>query len=368
MSLSIRQEALRFPLALLRAPGVGPRSFQALVERFGSPGEVFAAPPAALAETGLPKETVAWLQNPSWAGVDADLRWLESPGHHCLPVDDPAYPPLLREIADPPPLLFAQGDIGALSSRQLAVVGSRNPSHNGVKFARDFARDLVETGFAVTSGLALGVDAAAHRGALDVGGTTLAVAGTGLDQVYPRSHRSLAEAILAQGGALVSEFPVGTAPVAGNFPRRNRIISGLSLGVLVVEAALKSGSLITARMALEQGREVFALPGAVNNPLAHGCNALIKQGAKLVETIGDILEEFSIASPPAKSPQRKETFAETLDAQCQSLLKYIAYAPTSVDTLVAATGSTPETIAPLLLSLELQGHIALAEGGYSRIR
>jgi DNA processing protein len=203
---------------------------------------------------------------------------------------------------------------------------------------------------------------------LESDGATLAVAGTGLDQVYPRSHRDLAEAIVAQGGALVSEFPVGTAPMAGNFPRRNRIISGLSLGVLVVEAALKSGSLITARMALEQGREVFALPGAVNNPLARGCNALIKQGAKLVETIDDILEEFSIASLPVNSPQSKETAAESLDQQCQSLLKYIAYAPTSVDTLVAATGSTPETIASLLLSLELQGHIALAEGGYSRIR
>jgi DNA processing protein len=189
-----------------------------------------------------------------------------------------------------------------------------------------------------------------------------------LDQVYPRSHLELAASIAAQGGALVSEFPLGTAPVAGNFPRRNRIISGLSQGVLVVEAALKSGSLITARVASEQGREVFAIPGSIHNPLARGCNTLIKQGAKLVETVDDILEEFCIASLPEKSPQRAEPQGETLDPQGQSLLKYIAYAPTSVDTLVAATGEAPEIIVSLLLALELQGHIVLAEGGYSRIR
>lgn len=368
MTLPARAERLRFPLALLRAPRVGPRSFQALVGRFGSPGQVFAASPASLAGLGLAKETLAWLRNPDWDEVENDLRWLEPEGRHCLRIEDPAYPPILREIADPPPLLFVQGEAGALADRQLAMVGSRNPSRLGERHARDFARALVETGFAVTSGLALGIDAAAHRGALEGGGPTVAVAGTGLDQVYPRSHQPLAEAILAGGGALVSEFPTGTPPQAGNFPRRNRIISGLSLGVLVVEAALKSGSLITARLAAEQGREVFALPGAIDDPLARGCNALIRQGAKLVETVDDILEEFSIASLPAKAPPQRQTAAENPDPQCQSLLKYIAYAPTSVDTLVAATGDTPEAIASLLLSLELQGHIVSADGGYSRIR
>ncbi len=368
MTLPPRPEDFRFSLALLRAPRVGPRSYQALAERFGPPRQVFAASATALAEAGLAKDTLEWLQSPDWDKVESDLRWLETPGHHCLELRDPAYPAILREIADPPPLLFVRGDTGALACRQLAVVGSRNPSPVGGKHARDFARALVASGLSVASGLALGVDAAAHRGALDGGGTTVAVMGTGLDQVYPRSHQELAEAIVDQGGALVSEFPTHTPPQAGNFPRRNRIISGLSLGVLVVEAALKSGSLITARMALEQGREVFALPGAINNPLARGCNALIKQGAKLVETVDDILEEFSIASLAAQPPPQRQTDGEEADPQSLSLLKYIAYAPTSVDTLVAATGNQPETIMSLLLSLELQGHIVSADGGYSRIR
>jgi DNA processing protein len=227
---------------------------------------------------------------------------------------------------------------------------------------------LVEAGLAVTSGLALGIDAAAHWGAVEGGGLTVAVAGTGLDQTYPRSHQKLAEAILAHGGALVSEFPTGTPPQASNFPRRNRIISGLSLGVLVVEAALRSGSLITARMALEQGREVFAIPGSINDPLARGCNSLIKQGAKLVETVEDILDEFSLARIPQNLETTRQSTGGELDPESSALLKYIAYAPTSVDTLVAATGNTPEAIASLLLVLELQGHITSAEGGYSRIR
>ncbi len=365
---SVGHGQLRFLLALLRAPGIGPRSFKSLIERFGSAEEIFAAPLDLLAASGLGKETLAWLRKPDWSGVERDLRWLETPGRHCLVLQDAGYPPFLREIADPPPLLFVQGSVEALSRQQLAVVGSRNPSADGARLAREFARALAQTGFAITSGLALGVDAAAHAGALDGGGLTLAVAGTGLDQVYPRSHRGLVDAIVAQGGALISEFPSGTPPRAGNFPRRNRIISGLSLGVLVVEAAARSGSLITARMALEQGREVFALPGSIHNPLARGCNALIKQGAKLVESVADILDEFGLPPPPRQSlPSQDRALAE-LDPECRALLKFIAYAPTSVDTLVAATGMTPEVIASLLLVLELQGCIVSAAGGYNRVR
>jgi DNA processing protein len=359
---------LRYALALLRTPMVGPRNFKALVERFGSAEAALAAPTSAYAGLGFGKETLAGLAKPDWDRVEGDLRWLETPGRHCLVADDPAYPALLAEIADPPPLLFVSGNVAALAKRQLAVVGSRNPSPMGTKNARDFACALVEAGLAVTSGMALGVDAAAHRGALEGGGVTLAVAGTGLDLVYPRSHHALAESIVGQGGALVSEFPTGTPPQASNFPRRNRIISGLSLGVLVVEAALKSGSLITARMALEQDREVFALPGAINNPLARGCNFLIKQGAKLVETVDDILEEFSLARLAGDPLSARQIEGLEIDQECQQLLKYIAYAPTSVDTLVAATGNAPEAIASLLLALELQGHIISADGGYSRIR
>jgi DNA processing protein len=364
----IPADGLRHALALLRTPKVGPRNFKALVERFGSAEHVLAAPASAYAGLGLGKETLAGLNKPDWERVEGDLRWLETSGHHCLSGDDPAYPALLAEIADPPPLLFVSGNVAALASRQLAIVGSRNPSPMGEKHARDFACALAEVGLAVTSGMALGVDAAAHRGALEGGGVTLAVAGTGLDQVYPRNHQALAGSILDHGGTLVSEFPTGTPPQASNFPRRNRIISGLSLGVLVVEAALKSGSLITARMALEQDREVFALPGAINNPMARGCNFLIKQGAKLVETVDDILEEFSLARLAGEPLSARQIEGGEIDPECQRLLKYIAYAPTSVDTLVAATGNAPEAIASLLLALELQGYIVSADGGYSRIR
>ena len=359
---------LGFQLALLRTPRVGPRTYRTLTGHFGSARMVFGASLANLSGLGLGKETLEWLKQPNWKTVENDLRWLECEGHHCLDEKDPRYPPNLAEIPDPPPLLFVRGNADALANKQIAVVGSRNPSVFGEKLAHDFSLALTETGFTVTSGLALGIDAAAHQGALDGGGITVAVAGTGLDQVYPRRHAGLADAIVEREGALVSEFPTITPPQAMNFPRRNRIISGLSLGVLVVEAAMRSGSLITARMALEQGREVFALPGSINNPLARGCNALIKQGAKLVETVDDILDEFDMSRLPSKPNPQWQAPTEETDDECRRLLKYIAYAPTSVDTLVAATGNAPEDLASLLLSLELQGHIVSADGGYSRIR
>jgi DNA processing protein len=357
-------DKLRGWLALWRTPRVGCRAYHALLDRFGDPAEAFRARPEELAGLGLAKG----LGEPDWLGVEHDLRWLEGAGRHCLTFDDPAYPAALKEIADPPPLLFVRGNPAILSNRQLAIVGSRNPSPLGLRYARDFACALAQDGWTIASGLALGVDAAAHRGALEGGGTTLAVAGTGLDMVYPARHRELAEAIVEAGGALVSEFPTATPPQAGNFPRRNRIISGLAKGVLVVEAALRSGSLITARMALEQGREVFAMPGAVNNPLARGCNALIKQGAKLVETEEDILEEFGgWISPPANRPAAADS-DDRLDSELSALLKSVAYGPTSVDTLVEATGLTPEAIGAMLLLLELRGYVTSAGSGYCRIK
>lgn len=359
---------LRYTLALLRTPQVGPRTFKTLTSHFGSPEQLFKATTGDLTGLGLAKQTLEGLRNPDWKLVEEDLRWLAMPGHHGLDWQHPAYPPQLAEIADPPPVLFVRGQLETLSHRQLAIVGSRNPSPLGGRWASEFAGALCECGFAVTSGLALGIDAAAHIGALDAGGLTLAVAGTGLDQVYPSRHRDLAESILRKGGAWVSEFPPHSPPQAANFPRRNRIISGLSMGVLVVEAALRSGSLITARMALEQGREVFAIPGSINNPLARGCNALIKQGAKLVEAVEDILEEFSFDKLPRKPAVQACKTGDEEDGDGLSLLKYIAYAPTSVDTLVAATGKTPEAITSMLLSLELQGHIATTNGGYLRLR
>lgn len=346
---------------------MGPRHYLNLLERFGSPQQVFSQSTAGLIGLGLRKETLSGLASPNWKLVEADMRWLEQDGHHCLSQSDPRYPAALLEIADPPPLLFVRGDTAILSSQQIALVGSRNPSRAGLHHAKAFARALAASGLTITSGLALGIDAAAHQGALDVSGITIAVAGTGLDQTYPRSHLKLSEEIVAQGGAIVSEFPTQTPPQAINFPRRNRIISGLSLGVLVVEAALRSGSLITARMALEQNREVFALPGSIDDPLAKGCNSLIKQGAKLVETVEDILDEFSIATVKNPPTVPSEPVIP-LDGDSQELLKCIAYAPTSVDTLIAATGKSPEIIASMLLILELQGLISAAEGGYARIR
>jgi DNA processing protein len=358
-------------LALLRAPGVGPRKFRRLVEWFGSPAAVLSQSRNSLLAFGQSDASADWLAAPDWQSVERDLEWLRTPGNRCLTFQDREYPRLLHEITDPPPVLFLRGEAGVLNQRQLAVVGSRNPSTEGSKLARDFSANLVHCGFAITSGLALGIDAASHRGALDAGGFTVAVAGTGLDQVYPARHRDLAEEIIAKGGALISEFPTGTPPQPANFPKRNRIISGLSLGTLVVEAALRSGSLITARMALEQGREVFALPGSIHNPLSRGCNALIKEGAKLVETVQDILDEFppgTRAPPPDAVPAGVTESEWSLDPECRALLKCIAYAPTSVDTLIAAMGSSPEAIASSLLLLELQGYITSTSGGYSRIK
>ncbi len=281
-------EPLRYWLALNRTPGVGTVTFHDLLERYGDPAGVFTS---GTAHPSLSPASSAWLKDPDWDLVDQDLRWLEGPDNHLLTLGHPDYPTLLAELPDAPPLLFVHGDPGVLSLPQLAIVGSRNPTPGGESTARDFARHLAAAGVTVTSGLALGVDGAAHEGALDAEGVTVAVMGTGLDRVYPARHRDLAHRIAVRG-ALVSEFAPGTPPKGDHFPRRNRIISGLSLGTLVVEAALRSGSLITARLASEQGREVFAIPGSIHNPLARGCHALIRQGAKLVETGQDILDEL----------------------------------------------------------------------------
>lgn len=273
----------------------------------------------------------------------------------------------LKEISDPPPILFVRGNARLLATPQIAIVGSRNPTSDGKKIAHDFARTLSQYGFTITSGMAIGIDAASHQGALAADSHTIAVAGTGLDLVYPACHTQLA-AQIAERGAMVSEFPPGTAAKANHFPRRNRIISGLCQGLLVVEAAQQSGSLISARMALEQNREVFAIPGSIHNPLARGCNALIREGAKLVETIQDILDELGqYNQQDTKSTCTSEQ--SILDLEQQKLLNLILYSPTSVDNLVAQTGESVEAIASMLLLLELQGYITSAfGGGYTRIR
>ena len=360
---------LRFWLALHRAPQIGSLRFRQLLERFGTPEAVFAAGRTAWREAGMPGKTGDYLAAPDWAAVEADLGWLSADpeSRHCLTLDHPAYPEALRAIDDPPPVLYVTGSPAALSAGHIAIVGSRSPSPSGIRAAREFARGLAEAGAGIASGLAVGIDAASHAGALEGKGVTVAVAGTGPDRIYPRYHAQLAEDIQASGGALVSEYPPGTGPLAANFPRRNRIISGLSRGVLVVEAALRSGSLITARLALEQGRDVFAIPGSIYSPMARGCNALIQQGAKLVQEPCDILEEYEALFAPG--PDRVALADADGQAPEAGLLKYIAYDPVSVDTLVSLTGMTADQILTELLDFELRGFVGSLPGGlYVRIR
>ena len=349
----------------MRVPGVGPVAVQRLLKHF-SPEDIFQVSRASLTSAGFSDKLVDALQNPPWALVEQDLLWLEQTDNFALVVEDAAYPASLKEISDPPPVLFVKGRLDLLQQPQMAMVGSRNPSAVGIKIANEFAQALAQAGFVITSGMALGIDAASHQGALSAGGYTIAVAGTGLDRVYPACHKKLATDIVAQG-ALVSEFPPGTTAKAGHFPRRNRIISGLCQGLLVVEAAAQSGSLITARMALEQNREVFAIPGSIHNPLARGCNALIRQGAKLVETAEDIFEELGQYNQVYKSihAQINQT---ALDLEQQNLLKLVPYSPITVDNLVQDSGYSVEAVSSMLLVLELQGYIAAAAGGsYYRI-
>lgn len=316
---------------------------------------------------GLKSELIHSIKNPDWSLIENDLLWTEQENNYALTFNDPNYPAQLKEIADPPPLLFVRGNPFLLAQAQLAIVGSRNPSSLGIDTAFEFAKTLSTHGFVITSGLALGIDAASHRGALAAGGFTIAVAGTGLDRVYPAKHKDLATEIV-NTGAIISEFPPGTTAKANHFPRRNRIISGLCQGLLVVEAAKESGSLITAKMALEQNREVFAIPGSIHNPLARGCNALIRQGAKLVETTQDILEELHQYYQVDNS-YPSISIESILDLEQQTLLNHVQFSPTSIDNLVQITGQSAEIISSMLLILELQGYLeATSSGCYIRLK
>jgi DNA processing protein len=315
----------------------------------------------------LKSDIINLIKNPDWAMIDYDLSWLAQKNNCVITFNDANYPAQLKEIADPPPVLFVRGNLNLLSLPQIAIVGSRNPSALGEETAFNFAKILCTHGFVITSGLALGIDAASHRGALNAKGYTVAVAGTGLDRVYPARHKELATEIV-NTGVMISEFSPGTTAKANHFPRRNRIISGLCQGLLVVEAAKQSGSLITARMALEQNREVFAIPGSIHNPLARGCNALIREGAKLVETTQDILEELN------QYYQQDEellplTAQSILDLEQQTLLNRVMFSPTPIDHLVESTGESVEAISSMLLILELQGYLEATAGGcYMRVK
>lgn len=366
--MEIGQEDRLHWLALHHTPGLGPVACQQLLQHFTTAHRILTASDAALTAAGAERRLIAALrETPDRQAMDRDLDWLEQPDHHLIVFSDSRYPPLLREIHDPPLLLYVCGNPQFLSRQQLAIVGSRNPLPSGAENAYEFARKLPSCGLLVTSGLALGIDGAAHHGALDGGAPTIAVTGTGLDRCYPRRHGDLARRI-AEVGALVSELPIGTPPRAENFPRRNRIISGLSQGVLVAEAALHSGSLITARQALEQGREVFAMPGSIHNPLARGCHALIRQGAKLVESLEDIVEELvmpdiSLSQSRATDRTNPVRSGDCVENEVGQVLAQMGHDPTALDTLVERTGLTAERLSSILLSLELDNQICALPGG-----
>ena len=360
-------------LILYHAPGLGAVTLVRLLERFGDAREILRASSDRLQAIGLPAETVAYLRQPDRKQIDLDLAWLDQPHNRLITCQDPAYPPMLLQIPDAPPVLYVHGNVDILSSLQISMVGSRNPTVSGRRTASEFAGCLALAGLTITSGLALGIDVASHNGALEAGKPTIAVMGTGLDRVYPASHLDLAHRI-AESGALVSEFPIGTRPRPENFPRRNRIISGLSLGTLVVEAATRSGSLISARSAAQQGREVFAIPGSIHNPLSRGCHALIRQGAKLVETVQDILDELgSLAAATHVTTGSREALTATQSSELADdyiqLLESMGYSHTSVDMLVETSGLTPAVVSSMLLQLELKGFIASCPGGlYNRLK
>lgn len=358
-------------LVLYHAPGIGTATLQQLLDHFGEPATVLAAGSDVLRKFGLSETSIHALRHPAQEAVDRDLGWAGQAGNHIISRTDPAYPPLLGQLPDAPPLLYLHGDPTVLSAPQLAMVGSRNPTPSGRQTATDFARHLAAAGLVITSGLAIGIDSASHQGALDAGGQTIAVMGTGLDRVYPASNRTLAYRI-AERGALVSEFPVGTPPLAENFPRRNRIISGLSLGTLVVEAAVRSGSLISARNATEQGREVFAIPGSIHNPLSRGCHALIRQGAKLVETAMDVIDELgplaASCRPCEESVPAPDTTWQPADEYMQ-LIENMGFDNIRVDQLVVRSGLTPAEVSSMLLQLEMSGYVASSPGGnYIRLK
>lgn len=339
--------------------GLGGETYRRLLSHFGTPEEIYSTPVSSLKQVVDEKIASLITYGPEPASIGPTIDWLKQSGNRLLTLADEDYPASLLEIPDPPPLLYIKGDASLLGKPMVAIVGSRNATPQGLKNAETFAHALSESGWPVVSGLALGIDGAAHRGALRGNGATIAVVGTGLDIVYPARHRELAHEIV-NNGVIVSEFPLGEPSRAGNFPRRNRIISGLSRGVLVVEANLDSGSLITARLAAEQGREVFAIPGSIHSPLSKGCHHLIKQGAKLVDSIQDILEELGNVTISSSNPES--------NASEHPLLQYMGFEIVTTDALIQSSGLTSDQVSAMLLTLELEGKIASLPGGrYQRI-
>jgi len=346
---------LRAWLRLTLTPGIGPASARELLAVFGSPEAILSAGAPLLHRRVTRDVAAAMLSGAADEAVDAACRWAEEPGNHILTLADDSYPRPLLETPDPPVLLYAKGRVELLGHDAIAVVGSRNATPQGIATARSFSRSLGEAGLTIVSGLALGIDTAAHEGGLQTPCSTIAVTGTGLDTVYPSRNRDLAHRIAADG-LLLSEFPLGTGVAAWNFPRRNRLISGLSRGVLVVEAAVRSGSLTTARLAADQGREVFAIPGSIHSPVSRGCHALIRQGAKLVESAQDVLEELRMPWTPATLPTADD--ARSADP----ILQQLGHDPCTLDELAVRTGLSAEALSAKLLELEIMGAVATLPG------
>ncbi len=379
MSLLSNQQ-LQYWLALNRLQGFSPDDISTIIQHHEHLELFFHAKDSRLFSSSISEQ----IKTIDWHEIERELLWLAQPHCHVITILDDLYPDLLRQINSPPLLLYVQGNVDVLKEKQLAIVGSRNPTPMGYETAREFGRFLAAAGFVVTSGLAMGIDAASHEGALSQG-QTIGVLGTGLNNIYPKRNCPLAERIIEKG-ALVSEFPLNTAALPKNFPRRNRIISGLSLGVLVVEAALRSGSLITAQFALEQNREVFAIPGSIHNPLSKGCHKLLKAGAKLVESGDDILLEIkelpllinelsdnktrksnhNIKNNQKNNREKLDFFA--IDGEYENLLACIGFEITAIDTIINLSGLTPEVVSSMLLMLELHGCLQSVPGGYVRVK
>jgi DNA processing protein len=358
-------------LSLLRSPGLGGVRIRALLARFGSASAALAAGRSGWQAAGVPDAAIDSLARPSTELIDADLRWLEQPDHHLLTCDSADFPALLGRLPGAPAALYVVGDPVCLWRAQIAIVGSRNPTAGGLDNAADFAATLARSGLVVTSGLAEGIDTAAHRATLDAGAVTIAVMGTGPDRIYPSGQRQLARRIV-ETGALVSELPPGTGAQRDHFPRRNRIIAGLSLGVLVVEAAQRSGALITARQAAEAGRDVFAIPGSIHNPLARGCHRLIRDGAALVETAGEVIDAIAPMARELGTALRDRLAAPADrpaavdDPEQARLWQALGHDPAGMDELARRTGLTVASLSSMLLVMELEGRVAAANGRYAR--
>ncbi|MEM1091994.1 MAG: DNA-processing protein DprA [Pseudomonadota bacterium] len=375
-------------LSLIRAFAGTTTSGVEALQRFGGCEPLLRASEGELAQAGIGKNTIARLANPDSALLDSDQRWLDQPGCDLVTWHDEGYPPQLRDVSDPPLALFCRGNPQLLWLPQLAIVGTRNPSSGGLRHAQRFAAALAAHGLVITSGLALGVDGAAHRATLNAGGLTIAVAATGPDRIYPARHVGLATDIV-RSGLIVSEFPPGWEPRRRSFPQRNRLISGLSLAVLVIEASVQSGSLITARIAGEQGRDVYALPGSIDNPMARGCHRLIKQGARLLEDADELIRDIAPRARKSAALRREQlgTPAKTragqggregagaaasgapgaddflLDDDYKMLFDAVGFDELSVDLLVESTGLTAASVSSMLLILELRGLVQMGPGG-----